>query len=44
MQLPREGCAKIQRTEAWCIMMVAPGFAAVNRNEYENCTFFEKKY
>src|SRR5712692_2913365 len=36
MQLPREGCAKIQRGEAEYIMMFAPGLDRVNRNEYEN--------
>jgi len=39
MQLPREGCAKIQRWGASWIKMVAPGFVAVNRNEYETGAF-----
>src|SRR6266446_205114 len=39
MQLPREGCAKIQRWVARWIKMVAPRFAAVNRNEYETGAF-----
>src|SRR5258708_21633488 len=36
MQLPREGCAKLQRRKARWIKMVPPEFVAVNRNEYEN--------
>src|SRR5258708_37287472 len=42
MQLPREGCAKIQRRGAKWIKMVAPGNVAVNRNEYETSVFREQ--